>query len=77
MFDSIDVEKFKDEVDIVFVGAGIGKPNILVQLKVLNVPCIDLGYIFEVWADSSKKFDRAGCASDKDWELKSNLIKNN
>ncbi len=64
LYDSIDITPFYDKVDLVLVGAGIGKPNILYQLKDLNVPCIDAGYIFEVWANPISKFKRPFCVLD-------------
>ena len=49
------------------VGAGIGKSNILVQMESLNVPCIDAGFVFEVWANPENKWNRAVCACDEDY----------
>jgi hypothetical protein len=48
--------------DICFVAAGIGKPNILVQLKPLNCPCIDIGFMFEVWSNSDQAYNRPWCS---------------
>ena len=68
LYDSVDMCSFVGKVDLALVGAGIGKANILLQMEPLNVPCIDAGYIFEVWADPKNKWDRVICASDEDWE---------
>ena len=51
LFDRLDCSPWTRKVDLCLVGAGIGKPNVLTQLKSLSVPCIDAGYVFEVWAD--------------------------
>ncbi len=53
LYDVVPVERFIGQVDLCVFGAGIGKPAILGQLKRLNVPCIDAGYVMEVWADPS------------------------
>ena len=74
MFDIIDVKPYIGQVDLAFVGAGIAKPYILLQMKSLNVPCIDAGYVFEVWANPDNKWNRPVCANDKDYE---ELRKNN
>jgi hypothetical protein len=76
LYDKIDINDYVGKVDLVFVGAGIGKPNILIQLEKLNVPCIDAGYVFEIWADPINKFKRAFCANDEDWKNNSNLLAN-
>jgi hypothetical protein len=64
LFDALDVTSFIGKVDIVLVGAGIGKPNILVQLEPLQVPCVDAGYIFEVWANPENGGKRRFCLPD-------------
>jgi hypothetical protein len=68
-FDTIAVGPHKGRVDIAFVGAGVGKPNILLQLRGLSVPCIDAGYVFEIWADENCKWSRAYCVPDDQWQL--------
>jgi len=68
MFDIIDVTPFIGKVDFAVVGAGIAKPHILLQMENLNVPCIDAGFVFEVWADSNNKWNRPVMATDYDYE---------
>lgn len=53
LYDVVPVERFVGAVDLCVFGAGIGKPAILAQLEPLGVPCIDAGYVMEVWADPS------------------------
>jgi len=65
-FDRLNPEEFIGKVDICFVGAGVGKPMVLTQLKILQVPCIDAGYVFEVWADPTKAHHRAYMLPDYD-----------
>ena len=67
MFDVINVKPYVGKVDLAFVGAGIGKAYILAQMEPLSVPCIDAGFIFEVWADPSSKWERDFCAPDEDY----------
>ena len=59
LFDKIDLKSLEtQQVDFCFIAAGIGKPNIMVQLKPLNCICIDVGYIFEVWVNSELGYKR-------------------
>ena len=67
LYDSIDVAPFCGKVDLALVGAGIGKMSIFLQMEELKVPCIDAGYVFEVWKDPNNKWKRVICASDNDW----------
>jgi hypothetical protein len=67
-YDRIDVGSHVGAVDLALVGAGIGKPKILLQLASLNVPAVDAGYLFEIWADSDSKWDRPFCVPDDEWE---------
>jgi len=68
LFDRIDISDYMGRVDMAFVGAGVGKPNIFIQLEPLQVPCIDVGFVFEVWADLENKWKRAWCVPDEDFE---------
>jgi len=67
LYDTVDMKPYIGKVDLAMVGAGIGKSNILVQMEPLNVPCIDAGFVFEVWADPKNKWARVVCASDDDY----------
>ena len=67
MFDIIDVKPYIGKVDLAVIGAGIAKPHILLQMEPLNIPCIDAGFIFEVWANPRNKWERSYCASDDDY----------
>ena len=51
LYDSVPVEQFIGRIDLCVFGAGIGKPAILAQLEPLGVPCIDAGFVIEVWAN--------------------------
>ncbi|MDA7656757.1 hypothetical protein N8647_00265 [bacterium] len=68
LFDIIDIESFIGKVDFCLVGAGIGKPKILLQLEPLGVPCIDAGFAFEVLADDKNKWERVCSGTDEDWK---------
>jgi hypothetical protein len=65
VYDSLDVTRMVGQVDLALVGAGIGKPNILHQLEPLQIPCIDAGFVFEVWADPRHGAERPFCAPDE------------
>jgi hypothetical protein len=64
LYDRLNLTPFLGRVDLAVVGAGIGKPNILCQMESLQVPCLDVGYIFEVWADPENRWKRPFCAPD-------------
>ena len=68
LFDTIDIDAYVGNVDLAFIGAGVGKANIMVQLAKLKVPCIDAGYVFEVWADEDKKWLRPFMVPDNEWD---------
>lgn len=67
LFDVIHVDEFAGAVDFCLVGAGIGKVNIFRQLQGLNVPCIDAGYFFEIWANPDRKWDRVYCFDESEY----------
>jgi hypothetical protein len=67
LFDIINVDKFIGRIDFCLVGAGIGKVNIFRQLEPLNVPCIDAGYFFEIWASPDRKWNRVYCFHEDDY----------
>ena len=67
-FETIDITPFIGRVDLALVGAGIGKLKLFQHLEPLGVPCIDAGFVFEVWADPNNRFKRVYCASDANWE---------
>jgi hypothetical protein len=69
LYDRLDLDPYIGKIDLALVGAGIGKPNILVQMEPLNVPCIDAGYVFEVWADLKNKWKRAFCVADEEIDI--------
>jgi peptidoglycan/LPS O-acetylase OafA/YrhL len=56
--EQLDVRSLAGRPDLCLVGAGIGKTRVLRQLEPLAVPCIDAGFVFEVWADADRQWDR-------------------
>jgi hypothetical protein len=64
LFDVIELPDSAHDVDLALVGAGVGKPNVLLQLEPLGVPCIDAGFVFEVWADPARRAERPFCTPD-------------
>lgn len=67
-FDRLDPREHLGRVDLALVGAGVGKPAILVQLAPLAVPCIDAGYAFEVWAEPECRWNRRFCVTDREYD---------
>jgi len=57
-FDVIHPSKILIKPDLVLIGGGVGTLNILAQLEFLNVPCIDAGYILEMYANPNLKGSR-------------------
>jgi hypothetical protein len=66
LFDLIDLNNLDSQLDLVLVGAGVGKLNIINQLAPLNIPCIDIGFYFEILYNDRLKYERAMCATDDD-----------
>jgi len=60
MYDVLDLRAVRMPVDVVLVGAGIGKPNILLQLQTTNTLCIDAGFGIECIAYPEYRRSRAG-----------------
>ena len=65
LFDIIDRSSIPTKSDIVFVGGGVGKTNIFNQLRGINCPIVDAGYIFEIWNDGSLAEERDYCSVSK------------
>lgn len=59
--DSIDIKKINKNIDVVFVGGGLGKVNIFNQLDNFPALIIDAGYIFETWKEPILVNDRNYC----------------
>lgn len=65
-YDKIDVSQLIGKVDICLIGAGVGKVKILPQLRFLKIPCVDIGYVFEAWANPEVARHRAFMLPDSD-----------
>lgn len=61
LFDTFNTDDISKSVDIIFVGAGVGKVNIFNQLKNIPAIIIDAGYIFETWQDPKLRNERDYC----------------
>jgi hypothetical protein len=66
--DTLDLNSIAESPEICLVGAGIGKPRILMQLEPLHAPCIDAGFAFEVWAEPDRQWDRPYMTPDEDFD---------
>jgi hypothetical protein len=64
LFDQLDVKEYIGQYDLVVLGAGVGKPHIIRQLEPLQIPVLDIGYVFEIWIDPECRFKRPFCCSD-------------
>ena len=62
LFDIVNIENYHNKIDIVLLAAGIGKVNIITQLKPLNATCIDMGYMYEVYANPEIGLNRPFCS---------------
>jgi hypothetical protein len=67
--DRLDLSGLSCQPDLCIVGAGVGKAAVMRQLERLAVPCIDAGFVFEAWADSDKRWDRAFITTDENYNL--------
>lgn len=63
-FDLVSSSAF-DDCDLILVGAGIGKARVFAQLRGFGGPCIDAGFMFEVWADPALGAQRLYCLPDR------------
>lgn len=63
MFDVLDLSKVRLPVDVVLVGAGIGKINILTQLEATTTLCVDAGFVIECIAYPEFRRKSAGTRS--------------
>jgi len=61
LFDTLKIGNIREDTDIIFVGAGVGKVNIFNQLKGFPALIIDAGYIFETWQDPNLIEERDYC----------------
>jgi hypothetical protein len=68
LFDTIDVDEYIGIYDLVVLGAGVGKPHVIKQLEPLQIPVLDIGYIFEVWIDPECRYKRPFCCSDAHYD---------
>lgn len=60
MYDVLDLGSVNLPVDVVLVGAGIGKPNVLLQLEQTRTLCIDAGFVIECIAYPELRRSREG-----------------
>jgi hypothetical protein len=59
--DVIDVNRLNENIDVVFVGGGLGKVNIFNQLVDFPALIIDAGYIIETWENPKLRVERNYC----------------
>lgn len=62
-FDTLDI-KHNANIDLILIGAGVGKILHFEYLSKFKVPCIDIGYIFQTWLDPSSSSKRVFCSPD-------------
>ncbi len=64
MLDKLNLDKYKDAVNLVLIAGGIGSANILLQCENLNAVCIDAGFCLDCIADPAKRNERVYCLPD-------------
>lgn len=69
MMDIIDLKKINNDIDMVFIGAGVGAANILKQLEPLSVPCLDIGSVLSNMESPERIYDRPYMANDEKFDL--------
>ena len=60
-YDHLDVENYLGKADIALIGAGVAKLLLVKQLSILNIPVIDIGFVFEVWCNPDLDVERPFC----------------
>jgi hypothetical protein len=64
LYEKLQVSQYVGRIDLCLVGAGVGKVSVLAQLRELSVPCIDIGFLFEVFANEKAASLRPYCIAD-------------
>lgn len=67
--DALDLAAIHGSPDLCLVGAGVGKAAVIQQLKPLGVPCLDAGFVFEVWAEPDKQWERPMMTPDPHFDI--------
>jgi|688.fasta_scaffold01052_7 hypothetical protein len=67
--DVLDLSCITGRPEICLLGAGVGKAALFNQLRLLAIPCIDAGFVFEVWANPEKRWDRPMMVADNTFDL--------
>lgn len=67
--DALDLAAIHGTPDLCLIGAGVGKAAVIRQLKPVGVPCLDAGFIFEVWAEPDKQWERPMMTPDPDFDI--------
>lgn len=70
MFDIIDLERIRQPVDVVLIGAGVGAASIIEQIKALDAVAIDSGFAIDVIAYREKRWNRPFCVADSEFDLR-------
>ncbi len=66
LFQEFNFDTYFDyQIDLILVGAGVGKLSLFKKLEIFNVPVIDVGYMFEVWNDVENSHKRPLLKPDK------------
>lgn len=60
-YDHLDVGNYLGKADIALIGAGVAKLLLVEQLSILNIPVIDIGFVFEVWYNPDLDVERPFC----------------
>lgn len=61
VFDKLNISV---DVDLILIGAGVGKLFHFEYLSKFKVPCIDIGYIFQTWIDPNCASHRSFCSPE-------------
>jgi hypothetical protein len=67
--DALDLAAIHGSPDLCLVGAGVGKAAVIRQLKPLGVPCLDAGFVFEVWTEPDKQWERPMMTPDPHFDI--------
>lgn len=70
MFDVIDLERIRQPVDVVLIGAGVGAASVIEQIKALGAVAIDSGFAIDVIAYPERRWNRPFCVPDSEFDLR-------
>jgi hypothetical protein len=68
MLDDVELSAVERPVDLALIAAGVGTSNVLLQMKKLRIPQLDVGYCIDTLADPELRWNRPFCVPDGEFD---------